>query len=148
MLFCVWGDARVWAHWNHSFDMHLSYLGPGSCVFTSWVSSELSVVCNQWWLWQPLFTDMTGNILRLTPRVASNWHFTFLLQAKDRWMCVCIIWKASVFPVFLKSNLRFHWTFWTGVCLFFICTGFFPSSNCNLTQGFCFLESLVMAAGN
>lgn len=29
----VWEDARVWAHWNHYFDMHLSYLGPASCVF-------------------------------------------------------------------------------------------------------------------
>ena len=26
--FCVWEGARVWAHWNYSFDMHLSYLGP------------------------------------------------------------------------------------------------------------------------
>ena len=26
MLFFVWEDGRVWAHWNHSFDMHLSYL--------------------------------------------------------------------------------------------------------------------------
>ena len=39
----VWEDARAWAHWNHSFVMCLSYLGPGSCVFTSWVSSGLTV---------------------------------------------------------------------------------------------------------
>ena len=25
-LLYVWVDARVWAHWNHSFDMHLTYL--------------------------------------------------------------------------------------------------------------------------
>ena len=43
VLFYVWEDARVWAHWNHSFDMHLSSLGPVSCVFTSWVSSGLTV---------------------------------------------------------------------------------------------------------
>ena len=24
-LFYGWEDARVWAHWNHSLDMHLSY---------------------------------------------------------------------------------------------------------------------------
>ena len=29
----VWEDARVHAHWNHSFYMHLSCLGPVSCVF-------------------------------------------------------------------------------------------------------------------
>ena len=71
--------------------MHLSYLGPVSCVFTSWVSSGLTVGsgcslmaarwqvfssflsslrahqlagggCNRWWLWHPLFTDMAGSI--------------------------------------------------------------------------------------
>ena len=26
----AWEDARVWDHWNHSFDVHLSYLGPVS----------------------------------------------------------------------------------------------------------------------
>ena len=31
MLFYAREDARVWAHWNHSLDMHLSYLGPVSC---------------------------------------------------------------------------------------------------------------------
>ena len=38
-LFYVWEDAKLWAHWNHSFDGHLSFLGPVSCIFTSWVSS-------------------------------------------------------------------------------------------------------------
>ena len=27
VLFCEWEDARVWAHWNHSIDTHLNYLG-------------------------------------------------------------------------------------------------------------------------
>lgn len=39
-LFYVWDDARVWAHWNHAFDTHLSCLGPVSCSFQSWVPSE------------------------------------------------------------------------------------------------------------
>ena len=84
-------DARLWVHWNHCFDMHLSYLGPVSCIFTSWVSSGLTTGsgcslmaarwqvffsdlsflrahqltlegCNRWWLWRHLFIDMTGNI--------------------------------------------------------------------------------------
>ena len=38
----VWEDARIWAHWNHDFVMRPSYLGPVSCVFTSWVSSGLT----------------------------------------------------------------------------------------------------------
>ena len=31
MLFYVWEDARGWAHWIHSSDVHLSYLGLVSC---------------------------------------------------------------------------------------------------------------------
>ena len=34
-LFCVWKDARVWAHWNHSFDIHLTCLEPVSFVCPS-----------------------------------------------------------------------------------------------------------------
>ena len=30
-FFYVWGDARIWTHWNHYFNMHLNYLGPVSC---------------------------------------------------------------------------------------------------------------------
>ena len=41
VLFYVWEDTRVWAHWNHSFLTHLSYLGPLSCVFTAWVPPGL-----------------------------------------------------------------------------------------------------------
>ena len=41
-LFYVWEDARVWAHWNQSFGMQPSYLGPVSRVSTSWVSSGLT----------------------------------------------------------------------------------------------------------
>ena len=27
-LFYVWEDAKVWAYWNYSLDIHLEYLGP------------------------------------------------------------------------------------------------------------------------
>jgi len=49
---CIGEDARVWAHWNHSFDMHLNCLGPVPCSFPSWVPSEytLGSVCSCWWL--------------------------------------------------------------------------------------------------
>ena len=36
-LFCVWEDAKVWAHWNYSYDMHLNYLEPVSCFSPSWI---------------------------------------------------------------------------------------------------------------
>ena len=67
MLFYIWKDARVWAHWNHSSDSHLSFPGPVFCVFTSWVPSEcivgawvVAVNLVSWWLQHPLFTDMAG----------------------------------------------------------------------------------------
>ena len=31
VFFSVWEEARVWAYWNYSFDIHLNYLGPISC---------------------------------------------------------------------------------------------------------------------
>ena len=37
VLFCIWEDARVRAYWNHSFDMHLSYLVSISYVFSPWI---------------------------------------------------------------------------------------------------------------
>ena len=53
-LFYVWEDARVWAHWNHSFDTHLNYLGPVSYFSPSWIPSGYTVRgvggCNGWWL--------------------------------------------------------------------------------------------------
>ena len=39
----AWENVGVWADWNHCFDVHLSYLGPVSCVFTCWVPSGLTV---------------------------------------------------------------------------------------------------------
>ena len=35
VLFFIWEDARVWAHRNHPFDMHLTYLWPVSFSFPS-----------------------------------------------------------------------------------------------------------------
>ena len=41
VLFFVWGDTRVWAQGSHSFDMHLSFLGPAPCAFKSRVPQGL-----------------------------------------------------------------------------------------------------------
>ena len=38
-LFCMLEGSSIWAHWNHSFGMYLSYLGPVSSALSSWVSS-------------------------------------------------------------------------------------------------------------
>ena len=71
----VWEDAEVWAHWNHSFDIHLSYLGQHSVfshpespqklwqvaavagglmvgiLFLSWIPLEVTIeAAIIWWL--------------------------------------------------------------------------------------------------
>ena len=66
VLFYIWEDARVWAHWNHSFDMHLSYLGPVSCFSPIWIPLRahcLGLKC--WWLdngQHSLLIEMAGKI--------------------------------------------------------------------------------------
>lgn len=73
-LYCVWEDARVWAFWNHSFDMLHYNLRPVSCFLPSWIPSGCSIkgragemggTCSSWWLdaLTSLYTDTAGNIL-------------------------------------------------------------------------------------
>ena len=49
-LFYAWEDARVWAHWNHSFDMHLDYMGPEYYFSPSWIPLGCTVGgdCSGW----------------------------------------------------------------------------------------------------
>ena len=75
MLFYVGEDARIWVHWNHSFEMHLTYLGPVFCVFaTTWVSSRLilgsdcSLMAAQWQIFSS-FLSFLGLII-------SHWRVT------------------------------------------------------------------------
>ena len=42
-VFNVWVDARVLAYRNHSFDMHLNYIGSVSCFSPSWIPSRYIV---------------------------------------------------------------------------------------------------------
>ena len=75
VLFYVWEDPRVWAHWNHSFDLHLSSLGPVSCVFTSWVSSGLTVGSGCSLVaprWQVFFPSWVPSGLTCSPLVVAS----------------------------------------------------------------------------
>ena len=47
--FYVWEDARFWAYWNHSFDVHLSYLGPIRCFSPPWIPSGCTVMSSGCW---------------------------------------------------------------------------------------------------
>ena len=48
VLFYVWEAASVRAHWNHSFDMHLSYLGPVSVFSRTLGEQEGGLWCTNW----------------------------------------------------------------------------------------------------
>ena len=81
VLFYVWKDTRVWAHWNHFFDVHLTSLGPVTLCFShsefhfssmsdwSLMAARLEALaflsairaheltlegCSHWHLWHPL----------------------------------------------------------------------------------------------
>ena len=87
LAFYVWEDASLWAHWIHSFHMHLSYLVRANPIslFTLFLAfppllnshcgewqqaldcsfgspHSLLEARNHWWLWHFLPTDMAGNI--------------------------------------------------------------------------------------
>ena len=58
----VWEDARVWTHWNSSFDTHLNYLGPVSYFPPSWIPSGSTITCCSGCSFVGL---MAGNVLCL-----------------------------------------------------------------------------------
>ena len=97
VLFCVWEDVGVWAHWNHSFCMNLGDLGPVSCVFTSWASlgltggSGYNLMAGRWqvfsflsvlgadaftlegWLWHPCLLLWQEILHFLPPTWRNSW---------------------------------------------------------------------------
>ena len=69
----TWGwTIWVWAHWNHSFDMHLTYLGP---IF--WVSSGLT--SSHRWLWYPCLL-LWQEIFHFSVPSKTIWHGPYVLM--------------------------------------------------------------------
>ena len=81
VLVYVWEDARLWVHWNHTFDVHLSSLWPASCSFLSQVPSGLTVraaaVASR--LWHSLFTEMTGGIFHSQSEIQISLAFCIFI---------------------------------------------------------------------
>ena len=48
LLLCVWADTRVWAYWNYSFVMHVSYSGPISWTFPFHMLLGVVAVAEGW----------------------------------------------------------------------------------------------------
>lgn len=84
-IFLCMGRCKIWAHWNHSFYMHLSYLGPVSCAFTSWVPSRLTIwVTVTWWL------DDCNTPCLLT------WQAIFLITISRTYLAVLLLLETAL----------------------------------------------------
>ena len=109
-MILVWEDARVWAHSNHSFDIHFNYLGAPSYFSPSWIHSEPTLGV----------TEVPGSFMVSTSFVYWNGRQHSLSTAY-----ICIQWDAPLLIInkgtfwLCKSGLRA--IFWIqcllGVCL-------------------------------
>ena len=130
VLFYGWEDTGVWVHWNHSFDIHLTYLGPVSCLSPSWIPSGRTVkAATGWWLdgpQHPLFADVTGDLLcpyllYVSHNILGTWHWTvgILNKPHPRLCGASIQWRNSL-PIWTSSILTtlwsrfFHWCYFPG----------------------------------
>ena len=77
-------NARVWAHWNHSFDMHLNYLGSVSCFSPSWIPSGCTIggSCSSWCL-------DSCNILCLLIRQVTYFHPQYIKADRNEISNIC-----------------------------------------------------------
>ena len=62
VLLHIWEDARLWAHWNYSFDMHVSYLFSISILFS-------------------ILNSPKGITLRMTAKAGGRKHSLFIGRA-------------------------------------------------------------------
>ena len=109
-LFYVREDVRVWAHWNHSFDMHLNDLGLVNCFSPSWTPSGCTVgggYCG-WRLDSCkilMFTYMAGDVHSLFSITISSWMSNWQLCVSE-----AIIPISPVNPTFpLNCSRHLFW---------------------------------------
>ena len=101
---CV-GWCKVWAHRNHSFDMHLGHLGPVSCAFASGglaIRSGCSLLAARW---QVFFLSFLS--FHRAPQLRGSCNCW--------WLCILclLIWQALFYFSGCISNV-----YWVG---FFLC---------------------------
>ena len=108
-LFYVWEYASVWAYWNHSFHMHLSHLGPASCVFHILSSSVLIVgsSCSLMAASLHRYSSPSWMLLGLKNSHLQNWH------GWGMWNPCLLIWQeilhfSELWLIHLLSPFRVH----------------------------------------
>ena len=125
IIFLLWENVRLWAHWNHSFDIHLSYLGPvcfPACIplrFTlrqrQWLSS-CNILCLP--IWQatfliqkavPFSTGKTFLIFGILSGMIFLLFFTWTVSSNPSSLILNFIWvrRNSLFTLFKSLILSF-----------------------------------------
>ena len=92
------GRCKSPGHWNHSFDMHLNYLGPVSSFSPSWIS---------------LWVHHGGFVAE--GLVASNLFFSILSSPQGAHQADCSQWLMALWPQFplftwMSGNISVHRT--------------------------------------
>ena len=72
---------RFWAHWNHSFDVHLNYLGPVSSFSPSWTSSGYVVGGAEFGLMRTASFDYGYGRWHFSPTEAFLWTSCYHLKS-------------------------------------------------------------------
>ena len=75
----MWEDASLWAHWIHSFHMHLSYLGRAASLFTLLLAfSQLLSHHHRDWI------SVWGAFIHIwRPEIAGGWVISCLLICQE-----------------------------------------------------------------
>ena len=120
-LLYVWEDARGWAVWNHSFHMHLSYLGLVSCVFHILLLQLLSAHHREWL--QPNGCQIAGIVLLsgLTPSSKIHTGRAGITDGCD----IFVYWYGRKYSISLLSSYLYtclcYIDFWVFVVVKAIC---------------------------
>ena len=133
VLFYVWEDASVCAHWNHSFDMQLNSAGPVSCFSPPWIPSGCTVegvtavayglmatTSFVYWKgrWHSLFT-LIFSIYFFPTSLIVYVVFLFLLSTFSGLSCFCLFFSKDQFLKngcswdMNKENMSERWGFQT-----------------------------------
>ena len=75
-LFYVWEAARVWVHWNHSFDTCLSFQGPVSCFH---LPKFLRAHHREWFSLMAARPEVFFSFLNALRAQEFTWHLCLLI---------------------------------------------------------------------
>lgn len=100
VIFYIWEEARVWAQWKLTFDIHLNYPGTVSCFFPSMRNSPQGTYSQEWLPWRHLMAWMVGTF---TVCWHGRWHSLFIEMAHNN-----IFFNRVHWPNWLLTRKMLH----------------------------------------